>query len=177
MSDFMILIVDDDEDLRLSLKDAISSATSYTVEVAEGGPKALEILKEHSSSVLLVITDYKMPEMTGLELREAMLDKYKDIPVIVMSGYVTREMAMSGLEAKIAAFIPKPINHEELFQMIEKEGAPRKDEIEERKILEGSFIEESQSIIEELEPLILSLESEPDNIDTLNTIFRLWPSS
>jgi two-component system chemotaxis sensor kinase CheA len=178
-----VLIVDDDADFRAVVRDILEMKTPYEVIDADGGAKALILLKEHSSNIICVISDYKMPEMNGFELREKMMDEYANrekmmdeyanIPTVILSGYVTREMAISGVETKISAFISKPVESKELLDTLEKQSKNRVDEIEEREILEQSFIEESQSIIEELEPLILGLESNPSDLDLLNTIFRL----
>lgn len=174
MSDKLkILLVDDDPDILNSLKQLVEKETPYHVITALDGNEGLVKVSEHATDLICVVSDYKMPGLNGIELRSELLKDYANIPFIILSGYVTREMAMTAVENKISAFIAKPVQEREVLESIAKHSKPRVDEIEERKILEQSFIEESLSIVEELEPLILGLEENPKDIDLLNTIFRL----
>ena len=60
-----------------------------------------------------------------------------------------------------------------MVAQVKKHAAERDGAIRERLVLEQIFIEESGNIVEELEPLIMSLEQRPNDMETLNTIFRL----
>ncbi|MEI6397129.1 MAG: response regulator, partial [Pseudomonadota bacterium] len=166
-----ILVVDDEKDigdLLISL-----AADDYQGIYSSSAEDALVKLKEFSSEIVCVISDYKMDGMTGLDLLNAMHKDYKEIPFILVSGFVTREEALAGIEVKSSSFISKPFNNDLMLAQIKRHGSERALLIQERKILEQIFIEESSSIVEDLEPLIMSLEQKPNDMEALNTIFRL----
>ena len=166
-----ILVVDDEKDiggLLISL-----AADDYQGIYSSSAEDALVKLKEFSSEIVCVISDYKMDGMTGLDLLNFMRKDYKEIPFILVSGFVTREEALAGIEVKSSSFISKPFNNDLMLAQIKRHGSERASLIQERKILEQIFIEESSSIVEDLEPLIMSLEQKPNDMEALNTIFRL----
>ena len=85
------------------------------VIAASSGKQALDILGKHGS-VDLVITDYAMPQMTGLELANAIKKQWPDIPVIIATGFA--EMAERVAEAfpKLA----KPFTEDELAEALDR---------------------------------------------------------
>lgn len=81
-----ILIVDDEDEIRKMMSRHFR-LIGYTIESAENGVKALEILK--SKHVDVVISDIKMPEMDGVELLRNIRTNYPMIRPIMLTGYVT----------------------------------------------------------------------------------------
>jgi signal transduction histidine kinase len=81
-----ILLVDDEETL-LALGQTILSTYGYKVLVANSGAKALELLRDTSNEVRLVITDLVMPQMGGRELMEQIKRLRPNMPVLCTSGY------------------------------------------------------------------------------------------
>jgi len=79
-----ILIVDDNPNMSSLLSDMLE-VFDYTSERAGDGHEALTKLKDQSFS--MVITDMRMPNMTGLELIEQIKNQYPRIPVVLISGY------------------------------------------------------------------------------------------
>jgi len=77
-----ILIVDDDEVIRDTLHELLSS--DYHCETAETAERALEKLKEKSFD--LILTDISMPGLSGVQLLERVLKDYPETPVIIVSG-------------------------------------------------------------------------------------------
>jgi len=112
-----ILYVDDEEiNLRI-FKD--SFRRNYTVFTAISGVEALNILSKEKIDV--VITDQKMPEMTGVELLKEVNYKFPEIPPsrLILSGYIEDEDIQKAFESyKLSKFIPKPWEFEELKQII-----------------------------------------------------------
>lgn len=102
-----ILIVDDERSIRNSLAELLEME-GHTVEKAENGTAALVALE--GGELELVISDIKMPEMDGVELLEAISEKYPDLPVVMISGHGTIETAVSCLRKGAADFIEKPID-------------------------------------------------------------------
>ena len=80
-----LLLVDDDFLINLSTK-ALLEDLGHTVFDANSGAKALEVLKAESS-IELMITDYAMPGMTGVQLAEAARALRPDLPILLATGY------------------------------------------------------------------------------------------
>jgi CheY-like chemotaxis protein len=79
-----ILVVDDEESIRLLFKEELEEE-GYEVELAEGGEEALEKLTQWKPD--LVTLDLKMPDMGGLEVLERIREEDKDLPVIICTAY------------------------------------------------------------------------------------------
>ena len=81
-----ILLIDDEEIILVSLKNALRRI-GYEVVTAQDGLDAHEIFKKASSDFDLVITDLTMPHMTGFELANKFLNIRPDIPIILCTGF------------------------------------------------------------------------------------------
>lgn len=170
--DYCLLLVDDDQDFLDVLTD-FARTTGFQLITANSAKAALSVVKSRHHEIAMVISDFQMGEMDGLSLRRALMPEFKDIPFAILSGYVTREHALEAVDLKICAFMEKPPNMADVQKLILKESAERIAALAEKRTLEAMFVTESTSILEDIEPLILSLESDPHDADTLNTIFRL----
>lgn len=111
-----ILVVDDELLIRDLLYDFFSGH-GWDIAVAESGQKALEILRNRR--VDLVLTDIKMPEMDGLTLASEVRENHPDVPIVVMTGYPSVDTAVTALRAKVADYIIKPFNINQLFKTLE----------------------------------------------------------
>lgn len=107
----VILIVDDDELVRMTLSVLIGSL-GYHCLVAGDGIEALAVLR--STSVDLVMTDVVMPGMGGMELLEKIKTHHKDTDVIVSTGYHEKASYAAVIKAGAIDFIKKPIDQAEL---------------------------------------------------------------
>jgi len=112
-----ILIVDDEKNYRLVLE-ALLAPEGYEILTAENGPKGLDLIRE--SDLDLVITDMKMPGMSGMELLEGAKNVKPDLPVIMMTAYGTIEMAVEAMKKRAYDYITKPFKNEELKLTIKK---------------------------------------------------------
>ncbi len=112
-----VLIVDDNRIAVLALQSALSAA-GYEVSTAANGREALEILR--SGSCRLVISDWEMPEMDGIELCQAI--RAEDLPsyvyFILLSAHDTPEERGQGLTAGADDFVAKPYNAAELLARV-----------------------------------------------------------
>jgi two-component system NtrC family response regulator len=111
-----ILIVDDE--VRMQRLFEINLSPSYQVLTAGGGKEALEILK--SGEVTLLITDLKMPGMTGMTLLQEVRRVAPDLPVILMTAYGTVEGAVQAMKEGAVDYLLKPVKMEEMELLIEK---------------------------------------------------------
>ena len=113
-----ILIVDD-EDLLLTMGQAILSSFGYKVLTANGGQKALEILSKGEPEIDLIITDLVMPGMSGRELVEQARQLHPDSRVLCTSGYV-----FTGNEENHPDYLQKPFTSRELLLKVKAALAP-----------------------------------------------------
>ncbi|MGQ0752741.1 MAG: response regulator [Betaproteobacteria bacterium] len=110
-----LLIVDDDADMRLSLKLALEMA-GYATEVAADGREALAIQKQRPADVL--ITDIFMPESDGFEVIDAVRRGFPQTRIIVVSGgarLAKREYLLDAALMDVDAVLPKPFDVETLL--------------------------------------------------------------
>lgn len=170
--DLHILCVDDE----VSILDVLSKQISqlgFSPLTTSDPSKVPELLEVHAQTTVLIISDFRMDPTDGLMLREQLLPQFESIPFAILSAQVTREMALEGLQRKICAFIDKPFTPEAIKELISKEAKGRINSIREDQELLKGFIQDATNLLEELEPLILSLETSPGDIETLNNIYRI----
>ena len=106
-----ILYVDDEENNLFSFK--ATFRIKYNVQTALSGDGALKILAE--KPVHIIITDQRMPEMTGVEFLEKVLEIYPDPMRILLTGYADMEAVVDAVnKGKIFHYLAKPWNEEEL---------------------------------------------------------------
>jgi DNA-binding NtrC family response regulator len=112
-----ILIVDDEEDILGGL-DKILKARGYSSFAASSGTKAVELLKDRDYSI--IISDLKMPGMSGIDLLEVVKRHYPHILFIILTGYGTVETAIKAMKMGVYDYLSKPVNIEELLILIDK---------------------------------------------------------
>jgi PAS domain S-box-containing protein len=114
-----ILFVDDEEML-VEMNCQRLQKLGYEMVPSTNSPEALEIFKRDPQKFDLVITDYTMPHMTGLELAQALVQIRPDIPVILCSGLNENFAGVQANRPGIKAFIPKTAGKQELAELIRK---------------------------------------------------------
>jgi diguanylate cyclase (GGDEF)-like protein len=107
----VVLIVDDDELVRMTLSVLIGSF-GYHCLVAGDGIEAIAVLK--STAVDLVFSDIVMPGMDGLQLLNHIIENYKETDVIISTGYHEKASYSEVIKAGAIDFIKKPIDQAEL---------------------------------------------------------------
>jgi two-component system, NtrC family, response regulator PilR len=106
-----ILVVDDEESMRQLLEIALGKE-GYRIALAESGKKATELFDK--SSYDLVISDIKMPDMSGVEVLRHIKETDPTIPVIMMTAYASAETAVEALRLGAYDYLTKPFKIEEL---------------------------------------------------------------
>jgi len=110
-----VLYVDDEENNLFSFK--ATFRIKYNVLTAISGEEALKVLAEKNVNV--IITDQRMPEMTGVDFLEKVLTKYPDPMRILLTGYADMNAVVDAVnKGKIFHYLAKPWNEEELDMTI-----------------------------------------------------------
>lgn len=112
-----ILLIDDDSSIRNMLSIVLGKA-GYTVLGVDDGFLALDKLKQESFD--LVISDIKMPGISGIELLEKIKSINADIPVIMITAYASTDDAVEAMKLGAEDYVTKPFNIDELKIIIQK---------------------------------------------------------
>ncbi len=120
--DIKILVVDDMAAMRKILKTLLAQLGYKNVDEAEDGKQALEILRQNPNKYGLVITDWNMPNMTGIELVQAIRsdEKLKHLPILMVTAEAKKENVLAAIKAGVNNYIVKPFTAETLKEKIEK---------------------------------------------------------
>lgn len=123
-----LLLVDDEEVFRESLKKSIDweSLGIRLCGEAENGEKALELLESLGPDI--VLADINMPRINGLEFIQRAKEISEEIKMIIISGYDKFEYVKRAIELGVSSYILKPINEEELTDILKKISADIMDE-------------------------------------------------
>ncbi len=113
---FNILFIDDEEHNLVSFR--ASFRRNYSIYTAKSGKEAENILREHD--IHLLITDQRMPEMTGVEFLEKIIPEYPDIIRIVLTGFSDIDAIIKAInKGQVFRYIRKPWDENELRMSIE----------------------------------------------------------
>ncbi|MFH1688098.1 MAG: sigma-54 dependent transcriptional regulator [bacterium] len=112
-----ILVVDDKDSMRNMLTETLLEE-GHQVDAAESGRKALDLINNKSYD--LVVTDLKMPDVSGLEVLDGVKEIDSETSVIVMTAYGTIEDAVMAMKKGAYDFITKPFDTEHLCVMVKR---------------------------------------------------------
>ncbi len=110
-----ILVVDDDVNIRKSLK-AILSAEGYHVDLAADGKEAIS--KTESATYNVALIDIRLPDMDGVELLTRMRDTVPKMRKIIITGYPSVQNAIEAVNRKADAYLVKPVDVAKLLLTI-----------------------------------------------------------
>jgi CheY-like chemotaxis protein len=114
-----VLLVDDHDSIRDYVYTLLESE-GYEVLAAKNGPEGLSIFQRSLHRVHLLVTDYEMPGMTGLELARACSGRDRHVGVLYMSGSEPDEELRADLRTSRRAFLLKPFRGDELLRKVKK---------------------------------------------------------
>jgi len=117
MADFRILLVDDEPAQITSIKSFLKRR-NYTVLSANSGTDGLKIFKQ--GNIDLVFTDFRMPDMNGLEVVRAMSAVNPQIPVVVITAFSDTADAVRVMKEGAFDYLPKPVDLDELELLVKK---------------------------------------------------------
>jgi two-component system chemotaxis response regulator CheY len=115
-----ILIVDDFATMRKVIRNLLKQGGFENIVEAEDGVAALKILQ--SQKVDFVISDWNMPNMSGLELLKAVRgsDDLKELPFLMVTAEALKDNVVAAVKAGVSNYIVKPFTAEVLTEKIEK---------------------------------------------------------
>ena len=124
IDNYVVHIVDDEEPVRKSLA-FLLTMTGFTVRVHESASSFLAAAKTIGKACL--ITDLRMPDMSGVELLEKLKEKGASIPAVVITGHGDVPMAVAAMKAGAVDFIEKPFEDEALIEALKRAASQLED--------------------------------------------------
>ena len=159
-----ILVVDDEECILDVFKRYFESETNHTLFTASDGFEAFEIIR--SESINCCFTDLAMPRLDGLELARKIYQYDNTIPVVVMTGYPSMDIAIETLKNGVVDFITKPFQMEQILPTISKVINARSD------LVENILLKEEIKKSKELAIINEELHGKIKEVETINLILQ-----
>ncbi len=164
-----ILVVDDEKNQREPLAGFLKKL-GHPVFIAESAQKALALL--HREAMDVVLTDYKMPYMTGTDLLNEINHRYPTIVVIIMTAFGTIDIAVDAMKSGAWDFITKPVDLdrlEEQLNTIKRYLVEQRREEDNQKLTADALEFDNEIVIKD--PAMLNLYREAKQVaDTKATI-------
>lgn len=138
MADAKILIVDDEAVIREGIR-RILEKSGFSVEATASGRIALENIQEEEFDV--VITDLKMPGMSGMEVLKNIKILQPAVPVIIITGYATVETAVEAIKNGAFDYLSKPFTPDQILSMVNR-ALEQKKQMPENLLLQQQLSEQ-----------------------------------
>ena len=145
-----VLVVDDDRVI-LELASIVLRSDGYSVQTASDGTQALLLLEDALPDLILL--DYMMPGMNGLDVLRTIKEKFPDIAVIIFTGMGSEDVAVRAMKAGAADYIMKPFRNHDLLDRATAVLRFRALELQNRELLE-----ERERHLQKIEEWNLELE-------------------
>ena len=146
MNKASILIVDDEESIRISLEAILKK--KYYAQTAKSGSIALEMLQNGHYD--LILSDIKMDDMTGIVLLKKVKENFPEIAVLLMTGYSSLNTAIEALRLGASDYLIKPVSRKTVFVSITR--CLKDNSIENNEEIIQKF-QENLNILPEKKPL------------------------
>jgi len=112
-----VLVVDDDLPVRLIVRRVLEDG-GHAVRVAASGYHAIEAIQAAPDSFGLVVSDVRMPGMSGLDLALEVRRSWPDLPVLLMSAYDPPELGSSHADLANVPLLRKPFSNDDLLRLV-----------------------------------------------------------
>ena len=162
LGELVLLLVDDDAMTRETLRDILTHLGVSRIHEAPDGEGALAVMER--ADVDLVITDIHMPRMDGLALVEGIKARWPHVPVIVLTGYPTIEIAIEAMKRGASDFVMKPFRMEQIELPLQRALKER------RLLLENSILNSELRQKREIERLNRDLNRKVKELSVLYAI-------
>jgi PAS domain S-box-containing protein len=114
-----VLYIDDD-DIMIAMVDALLQRAGFRVTTSQDAAAALHEVGEHPLEYDLVVTDFNMPRLSGIEVAYALAEIRRDLPVVISSGYLSDELRKEARRAGVRALLQKENTLEELGALVKR---------------------------------------------------------
>lgn len=149
MADKMISILYIDDELNNLQSFMANFRLRYNIHIAISGEEAKNILK-NNPEIEIIITDQRMPNMTGVEFLESIIDEFPNPIRMLLTGYADMSAVIDAVnKGKIFHYMSKPWNEEEIIKVVEVA-----HELYSKKIQEKQFTENVVTVNSQLEFLL-----------------------
>jgi two-component system phosphate regulon response regulator PhoB len=120
-----VVVIEDEPFILMMIEDKLKRAGIEVVALRES-VNAVDVIRKESPD--LVLMDWMMPEISGLEVCEALKadDRLRDIPIFMLSAKGQEEDIKRGLESGVAKYLTKPFSPKALLEIVEEELARKK---------------------------------------------------
>lgn len=109
-----VLVVDDDEAMRTLVCRMLKRMKIGQIHEAEGGPQALERLADGAEGINIVVCDWNMPGMSGMDLFKQVHATKPQLPFLMLTGRADLDSVVAAKKAGVHGYIVKPISPQEL---------------------------------------------------------------
>ena len=162
-TDFPVILVEDDEDLREAI--AVTLRLNHIDFVThQRAESVLPLLQPGLKTVL--ITDYRLPGMNGLDLLKIALKEIPDLPVIVMTAFADAKLAVEALKAGARDFLIKPFVPDQLIEIISRYRPPNLAH-ETSAAIQTSVASPPKLVVDQQKPSPAIIAVDPAMINTL----------
>jgi DNA-binding NtrC family response regulator len=175
-----VLVVDDEKTVCASCR-KILTQEGYNVDVALSGKEALSKLKGNGFDV--VVTDWKMPEIDGIEMARRIKQENPNVAVILITGYPSVETSIAAIRSGVSDYVPKPFTPQELsdamIRALAKGQAVPADLVLDRLIEKGvvspkAMPEVAERVEEEVKPApaVAPMPAEEPKVGPIKYVFK-----
>lgn len=149
-----ILVVDDSAIDRTRVGGLLKKNSDLTIVFAPNGKEALEAIEDHIPDI--VLTDLQMPEMDGLDLVAQIKKNYRLIPVILLTGAGSEEIAVKALEIGAASYVPKSRMVKDLIETVEQVQAAAEEKSAKTRLMTYRMLRNETKFSIENDPALIS---------------------
>ena len=124
-----VLVVEDEPVVR-DMTTQLLTRSGYEVIAVANGAEAMTRLAEPETSIDVLITDVIMPNISGIELAELVMDRYPLMGVVLLSGYTAETLNLERVTSRGATFVPKPVTSGQLLVAVQQAQAMRQANVQ-----------------------------------------------
>ena len=118
LKDLRVLLVDDQTEFLMMFKQMLTSMGLNQIFLAKSGPEAFQFLDSCAEMIDVVLCDWRMPQMSGLEILTQLRTVDPDFPFIMVSGVADQASILEAKAARVTSYLLKPFSQDELTKKL-----------------------------------------------------------